>query len=314
MKSTLLAILLLFIPKLVVSQSADKKIFLDSTWNETTSENYKYYRIIKDYSSDKELYTINDYYKNGVLQMEGTSKTKDDKSKEGEFVFYYENGNKKAVTHYIKSRPNGKSTEWYENGNKKIEREFIENKKNRPAQIKINQFWDANGVQKVVDGNGFLEDQGENESVKGALKNGFKEGTWEGSSTKFGISYKETYQDGKLISGTSTDKNGETYHYTEAEVRPNPKKGLMDFYKFIAKNYNIPNSLPKDASGKIYITFVVDKEGKIVEPKILRDLGYGTGQEAARIITAYDGFTPGEQRGRKVRCTYSIPISIQARR
>jgi hypothetical protein len=49
-------------------------------------KNYKYYyRLIKDYYSDKDLYLIKDYYRSGVLQMEGTS-TKDANSKEGEFV------------------------------------------------------------------------------------------------------------------------------------------------------------------------------------------------------------------------------------
>lgn len=313
MKTTLVAFLFLLIPKLSISQSSsiDRKIYLDSTWNETTSENYKYYRIIKDYYSDKDLYLIKDYYKTGVLQMEGTSRTKDANSKEGEFVFYYENGSKKAVTNYMKSRPNGKNSEWYENGNKKLEREYIEDEKKRTTQIKINQFWDTNGVQKVVDGNGFFEDQGESESEKGEIKNGLKEGPWEGSSTKFSSNFKENYINGKLISGKSIDKNGKTYNYTEAEVAPEPKNGIMDFYKFIAKNYKIPNYLPKGVRGKVYITFVVNKDGKIVEPRILKDLGFGTGQEAERVITAYDGFTSGEQRGQKVRCTYSIPISIQ---
>ena len=86
----------------------------------------------------------------------------------------------------------------------------------------------------------------------------------------------------------------------------------MDFYNYIAKNYRTPDV--QGLKGKVYITFVVDKEGEIVEPRVLRDLGYGTGKEAIRVVTAYEGFIPGEQRGRKVRCTYSLPIAIQARR
>lgn len=109
-----------------------------------------------------------------------------------------------------------------------------------------------------------------------------------------------------------TDGNGETYTYTEVEIAPNPKKGIMDFYKFIAKNYRTPEK--QGLKGKVYITFVVDKEGKIVEPRALRDIGFGTGEEAIRVVTAYDGFAPGEQRGQKVRCTYSLPISIQSTR
>lgn len=276
----------------------------------TTSNNYKYYRIIKDYKLDKDSYSILEYYKSGALQLEGTSTNKEGFSKEGEVTYYYENGKKKSITNYIKGRVNGKDAEWYDNGNKKLEGEYIEDEKKRTAQHKIDQFWDINGLQKITDGNGFFEDQGESESSKGEIKNGFKEGLWEGTYKKHKNSYKETYKNGELISGISTDKNGETYKYTEVEIAPNPKNGITDFYKFIAKNYKTPEK--KGLKGKVYITFVVDKEGKIVEPKILRDIGFGTGAEAIRVVTAYDGFASGEQRGQKVRCTYSLPISIQS--
>lgn len=312
MKSILFAILFLLVPKLAISQLSenDKIIYLDSTNMATTSNNYKYYRIIKDYKLNKDSYTILEYYKSGTLQMEGTSTNKEGYSKEGELTYYYENGKKKSVTNYIKGRVNGKDFEWYDNGNKKLEGEYIEEEKKRIAEHKINQFWDINGVQKITDGNGFFEDQGEFVTSNGEIKNGFKEGLWEGSSKKSKYSYKETYKNGKLISGISTDKNGKTYDYTEIEIKPEPKNGIMDFYKFIARNYRTPEK--QGLKGKVYLTFVIDKDGKIVEPKILRDLGYGTGTEAIRVVTAYDGFSPGEQRGQKVRCTYSLPISIQS--
>ncbi|MBP7500571.1 MAG: energy transducer TonB [Chryseobacterium sp.] len=321
MKAILLSILFLLIPKLAICQTSentkfnlsdnDRLIYLDSTHLETKSKDFKFFRIIKDYKLDKESYTILEYYKSGVLKMEGTSKTKEGYPKEGELTYYYENGNKKSVSNYTKGRAYGKDFEWYENGNKKLEGEYVEDKKNSNHHHII-QFWDANGVQKVVDGNGFFDDQGENESEKGEIKNGYKDGVWEGSFKKSKFSYKETYKEGKFISGVSTDADGETHKYSELEIKPEPKKGIMDFYNYIAKNYRTPDV--QGLKGKVYITFVVDKEGEIVEPRVLRDLGYGTGKEAIRVVTAYEGFIPGEQRGRKVRCTYSLPIAIQARR
>lgn len=313
MKSILFSILFLLVPKLVISQISDndKIIYLDSIHLETKSKDYKFYRIIKDYKLDQERYTVLEYYKSGVLLMAGTSKTKEGNTKEGKLTYYYENGNKKSMTNYINGRVNGQDFEWYENGNKKLEGEYIEDEKKRTSQHKIDQFWDANGVQKIINGNGFFEDLGENESAKGEIKNGFKEGDWEGSFNKLKYTYKEIYKNSKLISGMSFDNNNNSYKYTEATITPEPKNGIMDFYNFIAKNYRIPN-MPQGIKGKIYITFVVNKEGKIIEPKILKDLGYGTGEEAIRIITDYNGFIPGEERGQKVRYSYSIPISIQS--
>lgn len=311
MKTSLFAFLFLLLPLLCISQSSsiDRKIFLDSSWNETTSENYKYYRIIKDYYSDKELYVINDYYKNGVLQMEGTSRTKEGESKMGEFIFYYENGNKKSVSNFVKGRPNGKESEWYENGNKKLEGEYIEDKKKFTAELKISQFWNSKNVQTLIDGNGDYEEVGENSFASGKVKNGFKDGNWQGYNKKIGYTFSENYENQKLISGVSIDSSKVSHNYKVIEIKPEPKKGLEHFYKFIGRNLNVPNN-PKNISGKVILKFTIDKEGKIVEPKIIKSLGYGVDEEAIRVLMIYPDWFPGEQRGRKVRCTYSIPITI----
>ncbi|MBX9808377.1 MAG: energy transducer TonB [Flavobacteriaceae bacterium] len=312
MKSILFSILFLFIPKLCTSQnsSIDRKVYLDSSWNETTSENYKYYRIIKDYYSNNDLYVIKDYYKSGVLQMEGTSKTKDANSKEGEFVFYYENGNKKTVTNYMKSRPNGKNLEWYENGNKKLEGEYIENEKTFVGELKVYQFWNSKNVQTVIDGNGDYEEVEENFFGSGKIKDGFKDGLWEGYDKKIGYTFSESYANQKLVSGVSVDSIKVSRNYKVVELKPVPKKGYEDFYKHVGKKFQVPN-MPKGVGGKIFLKFIVDKEGQIIDPQILKGIGYGADEEAIRVVSSYTNFAPGEVRGIKVRCTFSLPITIQ---
>ncbi|HQF48842.1 MAG TPA: energy transducer TonB [Flavobacterium alvei] len=320
MKSILFAILFLLVPKLAVSQVTktnelilspdDKFIYLDSTNQESKTKNYVYIRVIKDSKLKKKSYAVQEYYRSGEIRMEGTSETNNGNLKEGIVTYYYKNTNKKSLTNYVKGRKNGINLEWYENGSKKSEGEYIEDEKKMTPMHKINQFWDANGLQKVVDGNGFFEDKDENESEKGEVKNGFKDGVWEGSLKNQKITYKETYKNGKLISGESVDKDNITYNYTEIETKPEYKSGVMDFNKYVARNYRAPNV--QGLKGKVYVTFVVDVDGKIVEPRVLRDIGYGTGEEAIRVLKNCDEWTPGEQRGRKVRCSYSLPISIQS--
>lgn len=320
MKSILFALLFLLVPKFCVSQVSetkelilspdDKLVYLDSTNVETKSKDYVYVRVVKDSKLKKESYNVQEYYRSGVLRMEGSSQSNNGYTYDGEMTNYYKNGTKKSLVNYVKGKINGKYFEWYENGTKKLEGESVEGERKGSLQRKINQFWDLNGVQKVVDGNGFFEDKNEKESSKGEIKNGFKDGVWEGTFLKFKSRYKETYDNGKLISGESWDDHNVSYIYTELEVKPEPSGGMMGFYKYVAKNYKIPEV--QGLSGKIYVTFVIDEEGKIVEPRILRDLGYGTGQEALRILSNYYGFSPGIQRGQKVRCSFSMPISIQS--
>ncbi|SHF99899.1 Antitoxin component YwqK of the YwqJK toxin-antitoxin module [Flavobacterium fluvii] len=320
MKPILLTILFLFVPKLCISQvsknnelilsQTDKFVYLDSTNQETKSKNYLYIRVIRDSKLNKKRYAVQEYYRSGEMRMEGTSETNSGNTKEGIFTYYYKNTNKKSLTNYVKGRENGIDLEWYENGSKKLEGEYIEDEKKMTAIHKINQFWDENGVPKIVDGNGIFEDKDENGYEKGEVKNGFKDGIWEGSFKNSKCTYKETYKNGKLISGESVDNNNISYNYTEIETKPEFKSGIMDFYKYLSKNYRLPN-MPQGTKGKVYITFVVDKDGKIVEPRVLRDLGYGTGEEAIRVLNNCDKWTPAKQRGQEVRCSYSLPISIQ---
>lgn len=320
MKSILFSLLFLLISNIGFSQVSetkelilsptDKFIYLDSTNQETKSKDYAYIRVIKDSKLIKKSYAVQEYFRSGEMRMEGISETNNGNTKEGIVTYYYKNTNKKSTTNYVKGRANGINLEWYENGSKKLEGEYIEDEKKMTAIHKIYKFWDINGIQKVADGIGFFEDKDENEHSKGEIKNGFKEGVWEGSFKNSKCTYKEIYKNGKLISGESVDKDNITYNYTEIETKPEYKSGMMDFYKYVAKNYRIPNQ--QGLKGKVYVTFVVDKDGKIVEPKVLRDLGYGTGEEAIRILKNCDKWIPAEQRGRKVRCTYSLPITIQS--
>ena len=80
-----------------------------------------------------------------------------------------------------------------------------------------------------------------------------------------------------------------------------------DLVKIIAGDH-------KGLEGKVYITFVVDVDGTLTDFKILRDFGFGTGEEAIRVVKNYNGWIPGEQRGRKVRCHYSLPINVKSKR
>jgi hypothetical protein len=314
MKPILLAILLLFIPKLCVSQISnnDKAVYIDSLSNMGTEKNHKYIRVVKDYNNPNQgSYEVKDFYKSGKIAMTGTTTKRDKIIKTGMFVYYYENGNKKSIVNYVFDKKYGECFEFYENGNKKEAGEYNGNYDDTAKYYRLNQYWDENNNQLIIDGNGNYSCKNNTGYIEtGTYKDGYKDGIYEGKNLKYNTSFIEKYKDGKFISGTRTFADNTKKEYSEMETKPVPKRGMEDFFKFIGRNFRTPDV--QGLKGKVYITFVVDKDGKIVEPKILRDLGYGTGAEAARVVTAYDGFIPGEQRGQKVRCTFSIPIEIQS--
>ena len=100
------------------------------------------------------------------------------------------------------------------------------------------------------------------------------------------------------------------YNTAGIEVKPDFPGGMDKFYKFIGKNYQVPEE--DGLKGKIYVTFVVEKDGSLTDIKVLRDIGYGTGKEAIRVLKSCPRWNPGEQNGKKVRVLYSLPISIQS--
>lgn len=313
MKSNLRFILLLLVPILSFSQTPiSKKIYLDSLWNETTEANHKYYRIIKSYNLNQDSYKVSDYYKSGVLQMAGTSKSKDYLSKEGQFISYYENGKRRSITNYTNSRPSGKQFDWYENGQLKSEIEHLENQNVSISEIRVNQFWNAENVQKVIDGNGDYEYSDDKQHESGKIKNGFHDGVWKGRSKNLNCSYTEIYDNGKFISGVSIDSSNVEHSYNITFSKPEPKKGFAHFYSYVANNMRTPKeAVANKISGKILLTFIIEESGSIKDVKVIKGLGYGLDEEAIITLRSYRNWTPGKMRGINIRTLYSIPITIR---
>jgi protein TonB len=100
------------------------------------------------------------------------------------------------------------------------------------------------------------------------------------------------------------------YSNAGIEVKPDFPGGMAKFYKFVGNNYRTPEE--EGLAGKVYVTFVVEKDGSLTDIKVVRDIGFGTGKEAIRVLKSCPKWTPGEQNGKKVRVLYSLPITIQS--
>lgn len=284
---------------------------MDSLWNEIEEGNHQYYRVIEDYYTQKTLYKVSDYYKSGAVQMIGFSTVRDELKKEGQFVYYYENGNKQAVSYYKKEMPTGQKFEWYENGNKKLTGEYVINEDDRIYPIlKINQYWDKNDVQKVIDGNGDYEENTDNSFAFGKVLNGLKVGEWKGSDIKTKITFTETYNNGILAAGVSKDSMNVLYSYHVISIKPKPRKGLEHFYKYIGKNFRFSKAA-ENQGGKIILYFIIEKDGSVSDVTVRKSVGFGMDEEAMRLVKNYPDWECGVIRGIKSRFSFTIPISIK---
>lgn len=107
--------------------------------------------------------------------------------------------------------------------------------------------------------------------------------------------------------GTIPNDDYQIYNTAGIEVKPEFPGGLIGFDSFIKRNYKNPTD---NLKGKIYVTFIIEKDGSLSDIKILRDIGYGTGAEAIRVLKTSPKWTPGIQNNKQVRVLYSLPITV----
>ncbi|MAW21173.1 MAG: energy transducer TonB [Flavobacteriales bacterium] len=89
---------------------------------------------------------------------------------------------------------------------------------------------------------------------------------------------------------------------------PGGDLGLMKYiqknvkYPAIAKEYNI--------TGKVYVSFIVDKTGSVTNVKVVRGVDKNLDAEAVRVVKSLPKYKPGKQRGKAVRVMFTIPINF----
>ncbi len=105
------------------------------------------------------------------------------------------------------------------------------------------------------------------------------------------------------------EEDNNIYNTAGIEVKPDFPGGIQKFYNYVRSNFNAPED-ENFPGGKVFVSFVVEKDGTLTDIKILRDAGFGTGKEAERVLKRSVKWTPGEQNGKKVRCLYTLPIVL----
>ncbi|WP_134088171.1 energy transducer TonB [Olivibacter sp. XZL3] len=111
---------------------------------------------------------------------------------------------------------------------------------------------------------------------------------------------------------TAITEGGEAQEvFANVEVNPTFPGGLKAFMEFVAKNYKFPEQAKAHGiRGKLFISFIVEKDGSLTEIEVGKDLGFGTGQEAVRLLQRAPKWKPGIQNGRPVRVRFQLPIAL----
>lgn len=104
----------------------------------------------------------------------------------------------------------------------------------------------------------------------------------------------------------------EIYNFVSLENPPKYPGGIAAFYKFMINNLKYPAlAKEKNIQGNVHVSFVVEKDGSLSDVKTVRSLGYGTDEEAIRVIKLAGNWNPGTADGKPVRVRYNIPVRFK---
>jgi len=110
-------------------------------------------------------------------------------------------------------------------------------------------------------------------------------------------------------SGAGTEET--IYDGTSVEIYPEFEGGMKGWEKYLRRNLRYPyDAQEENKEGKVFISFVVEKDGSISNVTLIRGVHRSLDEEAARVIKRSPKWRPGIQNGRAVRVRYNMPISF----
>ena len=100
-------------------------------------------------------------------------------------------------------------------------------------------------------------------------------------------------------------------YFQVVDEEPSFPGGMEAMYKFLAENIKYPQEAKdNNISGRVFVSFIVEPDGSITNPRLLRDIGGGCGQEAIRVVKNMPRWKPGKNCGEAVRVQFNLPVNF----
>lgn len=260
-----------------------------------------FFRIVARIDSGRA--SINDFYLDGKRKSEGVSLTQGMNFKplyNGKVTNYFVNGNKSQEISYENGKLKGESITYYPNGN-------LQSIVIYQDDIYYKEYRDSTGAILAINGNGKWIEDAEHlgyigGSVKGQVVEGKREGVWLITSAKGEVTerkYKANQHQHEPLNVNDGIKR----------IYPSFKGGDAGLNKFLSKNIRYTD-VGRDykIEGTSILTFMIEKDGTLTDVKIVRRLGGGLDEEAARVLKLSPPWIPATENGNPVRVQFTIPV------
>lgn len=245
-----------------------------------------------------------DYYYNGSIESIVHYKNG---VRDGEAKFFWENGNIKQELSYFNGRVDGSVRNYNEKGILQKMFSIENNKRDGPTS-----YFDSTGAyvedKFYTEGKLDVEEKpltysdARNEQSTGTLT------TKSGQVTNPKLKPKvNTNQPLPPMIEEEKNLEEDPAFYLSVEIMPEPIGGLQAIYKKV--------SYPKKAvenhiEGTVTIRVFIDRDGEVLDAQVVKGIGYGC-DESARLAVFYHRFSPGLQRGQRVKVQMDLPVEFK---
>lgn len=108
------------------------------------------------------------------------------------------------------------------------------------------------------------------------------------------------------------EEEAEEQIYVKVQKMPSFPGGEKAMYRYLSKNIKYPIIAAENGiSGRVFIGFVIEKDGSISKVKVLRPVDPYLDKEAVRVVKAMPKWTPGVQMNKPVRVKFTVPVSFR---
>jgi TonB family protein len=262
--------------------------YLNKDWKKCKKIEATYYR--KLYKNNN-LWMVEDYYISGQIQMTGSYLKKNMKVREGDFIYYYEDGQISTKYHITKNLFNGNYMKYYENG--------VISREGKYVQDLLEGEW----ITYYKNGNVKSLEEYKNSKYNGDCYWYFKNSQ---------MSSHESYTMNELNSIEFWNEDGTSYAgEPEVDVQANFVGGYKEMLKFIQENVVYPEkALKRGVKGRVIIKFVINTEGEISKAEVVKSVHPLLDKEALRVIMLMPEWNPGMEHNIPVNSYFRIPINF----
>jgi periplasmic protein TonB len=121
----------------------------------------------------------------------------------------------------------------------------------------------------------------------------------------------ETTESDEMVAVIEIEEESDEEFFMVVENMPEFPGGDAGLMKYIQKNVKYPPIAKEyNITGKVYVSFIVDKSGSVTDVKIARGVDKSLDAEALRVVKSLPKYKPGKQRGKAVRVMFTIPINF----